>query len=197
MNVGFCWGCRWWSHNLESTAWIREPNLLWVNSPGCWCDGLGNVSLTLSRPFINNQSWFKWHCVTVVDDHVHSFAATVYHLLKVINTPGQKVKIANWFHQQELHWPSQSPDVNPVEPLWSGRTAAWMCSWLICRSNVMQSRQHGAESQRNAKTSCRIGAKGGAAHYGVSKEELGEGMLKRDKFDMCCRWTVTYTHSRA
>ena len=56
-----------------------------------------------------------------------------------------------------------SADINPLEPFGmyeNRRLAASMCVWQICRNNVMQSYQHGAEVQRKVSSilcnQCRV-----------------------------------------
>lgn len=56
---------------------------------------------------------------------------------------------------------------------WSGRLAAWMYRWQICRNEVMQSCQHGAESFRGLPPrSCEIHVMKNWRWFWTPREEL-------------------------
>ena len=120
------------------------PNLPCVNSPGwCrWCNGVGNAFLAHFGPVNTNQSSSlnATAYLSIVADHVHPFMATMYPssngYFQRDDAPCRKAKVvSNWVHEHNrkfsvLQWPAQSPDLNPIDHLWS------VVEREICRINL-------------------------------------------------------------
>lgn len=125
--------------NLAWAAWVHWPAWLCFNSPGWILLGMlfWHILVLL---LLTVTVWMPVFFFSIVADCVAGLPSS-----SKDNAPSHKakVKLVSWTwlttHQIWSQW-----DILGMRLEW--RVTAWVCSWQICRHYVMQSCQHGAES---------------------------------------------------